>query len=125
MLGCFGIRVVTGEVTIAGATLRSSENIFWVYAPHCLAMPVIRTTQDSRLRFHNDTNSIHLKKLGRLSPLFKRLWNEPAEANDDAGKRSFRFVCARERIVGIKSHCTSISDPSHRLEPRLMSLRNV
>ncbi|KAG6005965.1 hypothetical protein E4U43_000514 [Claviceps pusilla] len=92
VLGCFGIRVVTGEVTIAGATLRSSENIFWVYAPHCLAMPVIRTTQDSRLRLHNDTNSIHLKKLGRLSPLFKRLWNEPAEANDDAGKRSFRFI---------------------------------
>ncbi|KAG6001195.1 hypothetical protein E4U21_004616 [Claviceps maximensis] len=70
VLGSFGIRVVTGEVTIAGATLQSSESIFWVYAPHCLALP----------------------KLGRLSPLFRRLWNEPAEANDDAGKRSFRFI---------------------------------
>ncbi|KAG5979891.1 hypothetical protein E4U55_004649 [Claviceps digitariae] len=92
VLGCFGIRVVTGEVTIAGATLRPSESIFWVYAPHCLAVPVIRTTQDSRLFFHNDADSIHLKRLGRLSPLFRRLWNEPAETDDDAGKRSFRFI---------------------------------
>ncbi|KAG5930908.1 hypothetical protein E4U53_002061 [Claviceps sorghi] len=97
VLGCFGIRVVTGEVTVAGATLRESESILWVYAPHCSAVPVIRTTQDCRILFHNDPNSVHIKKLGRLSPLFKRLWNEPAEATDDAGKRSFRFVCAQER----------------------------
>ncbi|KAG5928783.1 hypothetical protein E4U42_008038 [Claviceps africana] len=92
VLGCFGIRVLTGEITIAGATLRESETIFWVYAPHCSAVPVIRTTQDCRILFHNDPNSVHLKKLGRLSPLFKRLWDEPAEANDNAGKRSFRFI---------------------------------
>ncbi|KAG6033710.1 hypothetical protein E4U41_006843 [Claviceps citrina] len=92
VLGCFGIRVVTGEVTIAGATLRSSEHILWVQAPHCFALPVVRTTQDSTLQFHNDANLSHLKKLGRLSPLLRRMWHEPVEADDDAGKRSFRFV---------------------------------
>ncbi|KAG5957034.1 hypothetical protein E4U57_002087 [Claviceps arundinis] len=91
VLGCFGICVVAGEVTVAGATLRSSENILWVYATHCSAVPVIRTTQDSRLQFHNDTNSTHLRKLGRLSPLLRRLWNEPAESNHNK-KRTFRFI---------------------------------
>lgn len=91
VLGSFGIRVVAGEVTVAGATLRSSETIFWVQAPNCLAIPVIRTTQNCELQFHNDVNSVHLKKLGRLSPLLRRLWNEPVEADSSAGK-SFRFI---------------------------------
>ncbi|GAB0138062.1 hypothetical protein EsDP_00006309 [Epichloe bromicola] len=91
VLGSFGIRVVAGEVTVAGATLRSSETIFWAQAPHCLAIPVIRTTQNCELQFHNDVNSVHLKKLGRLSPLLRRLWNEPVEADSSAGK-SFRLV---------------------------------
>lgn len=93
---------MAGEVTVAGATLRSSESIFWVHAPHCLAIPVIRTTQNCELQFHNDVNSVHLRKLGRLSPLLKRLWNEPVEADSSAGK-SFRFVCAQKLTESVPS----------------------
>lgn len=120
VLGCFGICVVAGEVTVAGATLPSSENILWVYATHCSAVPVIRTTQDSRLQFHNDTNSTHLRKLGRLSPLLRRLWNEPAESNHNK-KRTFRFVSYRE----FNKAYIRISDTIHRLELHLMPQRGA
>ncbi|KAK2592053.1 Polynucleotide 5'-hydroxyl-kinase grc3 [Conoideocrella luteorostrata] len=93
VLGSFGIRVTRGEVKMAGATLRASESIFWVHAPHCLALPVIRTTQDSRLELHSDSNLIYLRKLGRLSPLLRKMWNEPADADGDAAAgRSFKFI---------------------------------
>ncbi|KAG8407495.1 Polynucleotide 5'-hydroxyl-kinase grc3 [Metarhizium acridum] len=94
ILGCFGIRVVGGEVTLAGATLRAAANINWVSAPHCLAVPVIRTIQDSRLELHNDPGLNSLRKLGRLSPLFRRIWNEPSETVDGTttGAQTFQII---------------------------------
>ncbi|KHN93798.1 Pre-mRNA cleavage complex II Clp1 [Metarhizium album ARSEF 1941] len=94
ILGSFGIRVVDGELTLAGATLRAAEDIFWVFAPHCVALPVVRTTQDTRLELHNDPELNNLRKLGRLSPLFRRIWNEPSEAADGIATsgQTFQFI---------------------------------
>ncbi|EXV06353.1 rDNA polynucleotide kinase GRC3 [Metarhizium robertsii] len=94
VLGSFGIRVVGGEVTLAGATLHAAESIHWVSAPHCVALPVIRTVQDTRLELHNDPNTSGLRKLGRLSPLFRRIWNEPSETVDGimTGGQTFQII---------------------------------
>ncbi|KAH7273902.1 hypothetical protein B0J15DRAFT_113678 [Fusarium solani] len=99
VIGSFGVRVVQGEVTLAGATLRPSETIEWVHAPHCHAIPVLRTVENTRLELHPDPNARGLRQLGRISPLFRRMWNEPPET--DQGKKSsreatFQIICTSE-----------------------------
>ncbi|KAL3951818.1 hypothetical protein ACCO45_013535 [Purpureocillium lilacinum] len=70
VLGSFGLRVLAGEVTVAGATLRPGETTYWVHAPHCHAVPVLRTAEKTRLEIHGDPNADGLRRLGRLSPCF-------------------------------------------------------
>ncbi|KAM0209669.1 hypothetical protein ACHAQD_011089 [Fusarium lateritium] len=81
IIGSFGVRVIQGEVTLAGATLYPSETIEWVHAPHCHAIPVLRSAEETRLELHPDQISRGLRQLGRLSPLFRKIWNEPSEAD--------------------------------------------
>ncbi|KAF5005868.1 hypothetical protein FDECE_7726 [Fusarium decemcellulare] len=88
VIGSFGIRVVQGELTLAGATLRPSETIQWVHAPHCYAIPVLRTTEGTRLEIHPDQTARGLRQLGRISPLFRKMWNEPPEGN--SGKKNVK-----------------------------------
>ncbi|KAM4064579.1 mRNA cleavage and polyadenylation factor CLP1 p-loop domain-containing protein [Hirsutella rhossiliensis] len=83
LVGSFGIRVSTGEVTVAGASLLPSDKIYWVYAPHCHAVPVLRTAENTHVELHNDPEADNLRKLGSLSPLFQRLWNQAATADAD------------------------------------------
>ncbi|POR32012.1 Polynucleotide 5'-hydroxyl-kinase GRC3 [Tolypocladium paradoxum] len=77
VLGSFGIRILSGEVTVAGATLRPCQRTHWVHAAHCHAIPVLRTAEKTRLELHSDPAAESLRKLGRLSPLFRRIWNDP------------------------------------------------
>ncbi|KPM36976.1 Polynucleotide 5'-hydroxyl-kinase GRC3 [Neonectria ditissima] len=86
VLGSFGIRVLRGEVTIAGAFLRPSETIQWVHAPHCHAVPVLRSADNTGLELHPDSTARGLRQLGRLSPLFRKMWNESADMT--VGKRN-------------------------------------
>ncbi|KAK0713080.1 hypothetical protein B0T26DRAFT_832431 [Lasiosphaeria miniovina] len=74
--GSYGIRVRQGEATIAGAVLSASDSIYWVYAPHCHAIPVLRTTEDSIIELHPHPASKELRRLAKLSPLFGNIWNE-------------------------------------------------
>ncbi|TWU78201.1 Polynucleotide 5'-hydroxyl-kinase grc3 [Metarhizium rileyi] len=94
--GSFGLRIVDGEVTLAGATLRAAEKMYWVSAPNCVALPVIRTIEETRLELHNDPEFSSLRSLGRLSPLFRRLWNESSETIDGISttEQSFRIICS-------------------------------
>ncbi|GAO18597.1 hypothetical protein UVI_02061900 [Ustilaginoidea virens] len=96
---------------MAGAILRASDTIYWAQAPQCLALPVIRTIQDSTLEIHNDPNSNNLRRLGRLSPLFRRIWNEGAgKDNATAANRSFQFIgCAND--VPNKSAIQELASP--------------
>ncbi|CAH0019134.1 unnamed protein product [Clonostachys rhizophaga] len=80
VLGSFGIVLIEGELTIAGATLRPSPDLQWIHAPHCHAIPVLRTTKPTKLELHADPAAKSLRQLGRLSPLFRRIWNDPVEA---------------------------------------------
>ncbi|KAI2606746.1 hypothetical protein GGR54DRAFT_406973 [Hypoxylon sp. NC1633] len=77
VLGSYGIRVVSGDITINGATLYKSESVNWVYAPLCHALPVIRCSKNVILELHPCPGIMGLKSLGLLSPQFKKLWNEP------------------------------------------------
>ncbi|KAI0886816.1 uncharacterized protein GGS22DRAFT_118094 [Annulohypoxylon maeteangense] len=77
ILGSYGIRVTSGEITINGATLRSTEKACWVEAPHCHALPVIRCSDRATTELLPHQNAVAMKSLGKLSPYFRRLWNEP------------------------------------------------
>ncbi|KAI9147756.1 Polynucleotide 5'-hydroxyl-kinase GRC3 [Paramyrothecium foliicola] len=99
VLGSFGIRVLAGGITVAGATLRPSDKIYWVHAPHCHALPVLRTAENTHLELHEDSLARDLRLLGRLSPLFRKLWNDPVgDSAQRPGYRnsSYRILCTSE-----------------------------
>ncbi|KAH0492984.1 hypothetical protein TgHK011_007909 [Trichoderma gracile] len=99
VIGSFGIKVTAGEVTIFGATLKPSDSIHWVHAPHCHAIPVIRTSEKVALELHSDPNADGLRRLSRLSPLFRGIWGESKDDSTEAtlGKgRTFQIVCSSD-----------------------------
>ncbi|KAI1505119.1 hypothetical protein F5X99DRAFT_369613 [Biscogniauxia marginata] len=81
ILGSYGVRVDSGEVTIIGATLSPSKDVHWVDAPHCHGLPVIRCSKNAVLEFCSHPGADGLRQLGRLSPQFRRLWNETSESS--------------------------------------------
>ncbi|KAI0475649.1 hypothetical protein GGR56DRAFT_646782 [Xylariaceae sp. FL0804] len=83
ILGNYGVRVDSGEITINGATLRPSKTVYWIDAPHCHALPVIRCADSAALELRPHPGAEGLRNLGRLSPLFNRLWNEAAQPSPD------------------------------------------
>ncbi|XWW99294.1 hypothetical protein V2A60_007303 [Cordyceps javanica] len=99
VLGSFGIKVRSGEVSILGATLTASETIHWIHSPHCHALPVIRTSEKTRLELHNDRADGSLLCLSSLSPLYQRIWHEKEGQPDDtasSGEDTFRILCTSE-----------------------------
>ncbi|KAI1065274.1 hypothetical protein LB507_000053 [Fusarium sp. FIESC RH6] len=79
VIGSYGIRVIRGEVKLAGATLYPSDTIEWVHAPYCYAVPVLRTAEETKLEFYPDNTARGIRQLGRLSPLFRKMWVAPPE----------------------------------------------
>ncbi|KAK2059443.1 hypothetical protein LY76DRAFT_592307 [Colletotrichum caudatum] len=98
VLGSYGIRVADGEVTVAGASIRPNDGIKWVHAPHCHAIPVLRCTEETRLEIHPHPQGASLRKLERLSPLFRSLWHEPdPKMSKQAAKReTYKIICTTE-----------------------------
>ncbi|KAK4232013.1 hypothetical protein QBC38DRAFT_506404 [Podospora fimiseda] len=76
VLGSFGIKVEEGEATIAGATLTPLDPIQWVHAPHCHALPVLRTSEGTIIELHPHPGAQSLRQLAKLNPVFGKLWNE-------------------------------------------------
>ncbi|KAI1385814.1 uncharacterized protein F4822DRAFT_355396 [Hypoxylon trugodes] len=83
ILGNYGIRVTSSEITINGAILRNSSKVHWVYAPHCHALPVIRCSDAANIELHPHPDSADLRALGRLSPQFRKLWNDSNPSKGD------------------------------------------
>jgi len=79
ILGNYGVKVHQGEVTIAGATLTPIDDVQWVHAPHCHALPVLRTANDTVIELLPCPTAQGLRELARLNPLFGRLWNETSD----------------------------------------------
>ncbi|KAI8627272.1 hypothetical protein F5Y19DRAFT_183749 [Xylariaceae sp. FL1651] len=96
ILGSYGIRVASGEVTIYGASLKVAKDISWVHAPHCYALPVIRCAEDAILELHPHLGAQGLKDLGKLSPLFRRLWPEASPAKSVELGETFQILYTSE-----------------------------
>ncbi|KAI0000095.1 hypothetical protein F4779DRAFT_151929 [Xylariaceae sp. FL0662B] len=88
ILGSYGVHMKSGEITINGAALRPSKTVHWVDAPHCHALPVIRCSDSATLELLPHPIAAGLRSLGRLSPRFRRLWNEPSASTDDSSPDS-------------------------------------
>ncbi|KAL7919292.1 hypothetical protein ACQKWADRAFT_207427 [Trichoderma austrokoningii] len=99
VIGSFGIKVIAGEVTVFGATLRPSDPIHWIHAPHCHAIPVLRTSEKVSLELHNDPTAESLRRLRHLSPLFKGIWSESKDGSTETSLgrgRTFQIVCSSD-----------------------------
>ncbi|EFX00884.1 RNA processing protein [Grosmannia clavigera kw1407] len=82
ILGSYGVVVGSGEVTVAGATLRPRRQAYWVHAPQCHALPIVRCTDEATVTLVPHLGAAGLRKLERLAPVFGQLWNETKEAKE-------------------------------------------
>ncbi|KAJ0298243.1 hypothetical protein COL516b_010166 [Colletotrichum fioriniae] len=98
VLGSYGIKVLGGEITVAGASIRPPDGIKWVHAPHCHAIPVLRCSEETRLELHPHPQGASLRKLERLSPLFRSLWHEPEGKASKRGAKTdtYKIICTSE-----------------------------
>lgn len=103
MLGSFGIRVIRGEVNVAGASFRATEAVHWVHAPSCHAIPVLRCAEKTGLELYPDPCARSLRQLGRLSPLFRKMWNEPTNSTNKRpiSEATFQIVSPKLRFQQI------------------------
>ncbi len=95
--GSYGILVKDGQITTAGATLRSSGKTHWVHAPHCHALPVLRCPEEAEIQLRPHPAASDLRRLERLSPTFARLWNDqhPVGGAGRKALETFQIVSAQ------------------------------
>ena len=97
MLGSYGLKIREGRVTIFGSTLSGPDQIHWVHAPHCHALPVLRIVETSVVELHPVPEAHSLRRLERLNPVFGKLWNEsstqvPGRKQTTAQAETFQIV---------------------------------
>lgn len=95
ILGSYGIRVKSGEITLNGAMLRMSDRVHWVNAPHCHALPVLRCSDDASLELLPHPIATSLRSLGKLAPQFRKLWNESNLSSNNTISSNPTFVIVR------------------------------
>ncbi|KAL2135161.1 hypothetical protein VTI74DRAFT_9592 [Chaetomium olivicolor] len=88
ILGSYGIKVREGEATVAGAVLTPADGLQWVHAPHCHAVPVLRTAEETVLDLQPHPAAKGLRQLAKLNPSFAKLWNEDSSQGADSGRGS-------------------------------------
>lgn len=96
--GSFGICVLEGEVTVAGASLRPDGKTHWVHAPLCHSLPVLRNREGTRLELHAHSDAVALRQLGRMSPLYRKMWNESGKG------KTFQMVSVHTCGFNVKNH---------------------
>ena len=93
LLGSYGLQVLSGEASVCGAVFQPSEQIYWIQAPLSSAIPVVRTAENTRVKLHPDANARGSRRLARLSPLFRGVWDESLDDKDSFSRAStFRMV---------------------------------
>ncbi|KAK4176482.1 hypothetical protein QBC36DRAFT_311050 [Triangularia setosa] len=99
ILGSYGIRVQQGEASVAGAQLTPLDPIQWVHAPHCHALPVLRTSEDTVIELHPHPAAEGLRQLARLNPAFGKLWNElPTQGVPSPKESTFQILFSSEDV---------------------------
>ncbi|KAH6623563.1 hypothetical protein F5144DRAFT_366277 [Chaetomium tenue] len=91
VLGSFGIKVREGEATFAGAILTPSDPVQWVHAPHCHAVAVLRTADDTVLELQPHPAAKGLRQLAALNPAFAKLWNENPQTTGSKSNSATTF----------------------------------
>lgn len=100
-IGQYSLRVEVGSVLIYGATLHAGLRVYEVFAPSTHALPDIRCISPLGAVIELiSRNYKPMRLLGRLSPLYERIWNcrveDATKLNDDnsfrADPRSFSYV---------------------------------
>nr|CDP30057.1 Putative protein similar to Protein GRC3 of Gibberella zeae [Podospora anserina S mat+] len=100
ILGSYGIRVHQGEATIAGAQLTPLDPVQWVHAPHCHALPVLRTSEDTVVELHPHPAADGLRQLAKLNPAFGKLWNEvPTQGVPSRKDSTFQIVYVPKKVA--------------------------
>lgn len=96
ILGSYGLRVISGEISLVGAVLKSSNQVHWVHAPYCYALPVLRCSDEAVVEIESHPAASSIRKLGALSPLFRRLWEDergtPSSEKHEKIRTTFRIV---------------------------------
>ncbi|GAB1317561.1 Polynucleotide 5'-hydroxyl-kinase grc3 [Madurella fahalii] len=92
ILGSYGIKVREGEATIAGAILSASDDVQWVHAPHCHALPVLRTADDTVIELHPHPAAQGMRQLATLNPAFAKLWNETPSQEAGMGRAKYPWT---------------------------------
>lgn len=108
ILGSYGLRLESGEITVSGAGLTPSEDRHWIHAPCSHALPVIRCVEDASLELHSHPGAQSLQDMSRLSPQFNKLWNETSTAapgqNAIDKTLSFQIVSSRPSAIELFSY---------------------
>lgn len=83
LIGQYDLWVKTGTVKLYGATLRGGpHSVHRIFAPATHALPqILGLAAESDLEIWQFGHS--LRPLGRLSPLYRRLWNHNKESSED------------------------------------------
>lgn len=129
-IGEYEVSVTNGIVTVYGAVLRPNSGPQRVYAPSILALPQIQARQpNTTIRLSSLRSG--LRKLAKLSPLFRNIWNADGES-----KRSFQFLQSSEdddlrrslytlkidRDMDLVLRTLSAKSVSERQQPRIMTI---
>jgi polynucleotide 5'-hydroxyl-kinase GRC3/NOL9 len=106
LLGSYGVKVREGEVTVAGAVLTAADGVQWLHAPHCHAVPVLRTADDTILELQPHPTAKGLRQLAKLNPAFAKIWNETHSQDPGSGRTTktpgtFQIVCMLSRVESI------------------------
>ncbi|KAK4198802.1 hypothetical protein QBC40DRAFT_283039 [Triangularia verruculosa] len=99
ILGSYGVKVQQGEASIAGAQLTPLDPTQWIHAPHCHALPVLRTSEDTMVELHPHPAAEGLRQLARLNPAFGKLWNEtPTQGVPSKKESTFQILFTSEDV---------------------------
>ncbi|KAK4249998.1 hypothetical protein C7999DRAFT_12132 [Corynascus novoguineensis] len=119
ILGSFGVKVREGEATIAGAVLTPADPVQWVHAPHCHAVPVLRTADDTVLELQPHPAARELRHLATLNPVFAKLWNEtiPGRTSKAQSSATFQIIYNSQDVPkrGLLQELTSPAEWNKKL----------
>ena len=129
-IGEYEISAIGGIVTIYGSVLRSNSGPMRVYAPSISALPQIRSRQPgTTVRISSIMSG--LRKLARLSPLFRNIWNADETLNqsfallstsDDDGLRRALYPLEIDRDMDMVLRTLSAKSVAAREQPRIMAV---